>query len=108
MANIEIHLPEEIKDYAPDLHFFFSTMVRKLHTNRHKGTNHKDTPDVMVAEGLREIEEVWRAMSKEGQFETAVECVDVSNFMFLAARACWNMTRQQFEDLRNGGVNNGQ
>lgn len=100
MATICINIPDELVPFQHDLEYFVSTMVRKLHTNRHKGTNLNLDPSVMVLAAEKEIKEVWEAMANEGQFETAVECVDVANFMFLASRGLWQLTRADFERLR--------
>lgn len=99
---LNIYLPDELAEFKADLEYFVNTMLRKLHTNRHKGTGMGVRPDVMVARATEEIAEVWEAMGNEGQFETAVECADVANFMFLAAMSSLNMTREQFRSLKDG------
>ena len=97
MAKLEIHLPPEMEPYRADLEFFFSTMVRKLHTNRHKGTGHFSP--VVALDGLeQEVLEARQAL-KQGQFEFGVECADIANFAFLAARSAWEMTREDFVKL---------
>lgn len=95
--KIKVHLPEEMAAYKEDLEFFVSLMVRKLHTNRHKGVSTDLNPSEMVTKAAGEIEEIWEAMSAQGQFETAVECADVANFVFLAAMASLRMTREEFK-----------
>lgn len=95
--KIKVHLPEEMSAYKEDLEFFVSLMVRKLHANRHKGVSTDLDPAEMVKKATNEIEEVWGAMATQGQFETAVECADVANFVFLAAMASLRMTREEFK-----------
>lgn len=97
--KLEIYLPDEMEPYKEDMQFFVSLMVRKLHTNRHKGVGLSLRPDEMVSRATDEIQEVWEAMVNEGQFETAVECADAANFLFLAAMASLQMTRQDFDAM---------
>lgn len=101
MAEFKVYVPDEIKDYAPDLEYFVSTMVRKLHTNRHKGTSSDLDPNFMLTLAQKEHEEAEKALDNEGQFEFGVECVDAANMYFLAARGAWQMTRKEYEELRD-------
>lgn len=97
MPNLSVYLPNDMLPYKDDLEFFVSLMVRKLHANRHKGTGMDLDPAVMLLGASSEINEVWDAMAYKGQFETAVECADVANFVFLTAMASLGMTRQDFK-----------
>lgn len=100
MAEIRIALPPEMEPYRDDLEYFVATMVRKLHTNRHKSTG-KDLDVKSMIKGARiELTEANVSLAEEGQFEFTVECVDVANFMFLAARAAWDMTRKEYDAMR--------
>tara|TARA_Y100000310_G_scaffold324866_1_gene387322 strand:+ start:11904 stop:12233 length:330 start_codon:yes stop_codon:yes gene_type:complete len=98
--NIEVHLPKEMEPYAEDLKFFFSTMVRKLHTNRHKGVGYNVPLPALLTGIEKELGEVAQALDTQGQFEVAIEAADVANFAFLLAREVWHMSRQSFEGER--------
>lgn len=94
--NLTIAIPDEMAPYAEDVAFFVTLMVRKLHTNRHKGTD-KSMSLRMGIEGLEgELNETKEALATQGQFEVAVECADIANFAFLTARSALNMTREDF------------
>ena len=97
MQRVSVYLPEELQPYKDDLEFFVSLMVRKLHTNRHKGTGVDLNPVHMLQAAEHEITESYEAIRDKGQFEAAVECADVANFAFLAAMASLQMTRQDFK-----------
>ena len=97
MSDLRVPLPPELEPFRHDLEYFMSTMVRKLHTNRHKGSGRDYSPSEMLAGAFRELEEVEKARNEQGQFEVAIECADVANFMFLMARGVWNMTRDEFK-----------
>lgn len=103
MPRISIDIPEEMVPYAGDLEYFMATMVRKLHTNRHKGTSANLHLGRMMVLCELEIEEAIKARQTQGQFEFGVECADIANFAFLAARSGWNMTREEYEKYRNDG-----
>ena len=107
--EIKVFVPPEMAPYAQDLEYFVSTMVRKLHTNRHKGTTADPNPLKTLELVLGELEEAERAIRQEGQFEAVVECVDIANYAFLAAVSLLGMTREQFdklEDKSSKGVDN--
>lgn len=97
---IRVFLPKEMESYRGDLEFFVSTMVRKLHSNRHKGDNRAPDPVVMLDRAKDELFEARDAITNEGQFAAAVEFIDAANFMFLGARGLWDMTREDFETMR--------
>lgn len=102
MPELRIPLPPEMEPYKDDLEYFVATMVRKLYTNRHKGVGTDLDPGKMLHALADESNEAWSALAEEGQFEFGVECVDMANFAFLAARAAWDMTREQYEEMRDG------
>lgn len=103
MTELKIHLPSEMEPYRADLEFFFATMVRKLYTNRHKGTSERLNPKDMLRGVGEERIEAQQAL-KLGQFDFGVECADIANFAFLAARGAWEMTREEFDKLeKNDG-----
>jgi len=95
--RLSVYLPEELQPYKEDLEFFVSLMVRKLHTNRHKGVRVDLNPVFMLGAAEREIAEGREAIRDKGQFEAATECADVANFAFLAAMASLGMTREDFK-----------
>lgn len=97
--RLSVYLPEELQPYKEDLEFFVSLMVRKLHTNRHKGTGVDLNPVDMLKAAEHEINESYEAIRDKGQFEAATECADVANFAFLAAMASLQMTRQDFKAM---------
>lgn len=101
--RMSVHLPKEMLPYKEDLEFFVSLMVRKLHTNRHKGTDVGSlNPVLLLRAAAHEISEAHEAIADKGQFEAAVECADVANFAFLAAMASLHMTREDFRGVCNG------
>lgn len=97
--RLDVHLPDELEPYKADMEFFVSLMVRKMHTNRHKGTGVDLNPVTMLDAAIHEIEEAKESILSKGQFETAVECADIANFAFLAAMASLQMTRRDFKAL---------
>jgi len=97
--RLDVHLPDELEPYKADMEFFMSLMVRKMHTNRHKGTGVDLNPVTMLDAAIHEIEEAKESILFKGQFETAVECADIANFAFLAAMASLQMTRRDFKAL---------
>lgn len=100
MNGLNVPIPPEMEGYRADLEYFFQTMVRKLHTNRHKGVTSELNVKLMLKLADGEMAEVRDAIQNSGQFETAVECADVANFMFLAASAALQMTRDKFKELK--------
>lgn len=100
---MKIHLPEEIAHYEPELRFFFDLMVRKLHTNRHKGFGDdvtlEDLFKMLNAERI-ELMDAFNGKRNEGQFELAMEAVDVANFSFLIGLVALRMTKEDFEKAR--------
>lgn len=99
MAKIEVDIPDEIAAYAPDLRYFFETMVRKLHVNRHKGTSKELHLPTMHNYLQREVRELQEALRGPSQFEPTVEAADVANMAFLISSATWHMTRKEFDEL---------
>lgn len=93
-----IPLPVEMEPYRADLGYFFQTMVRKLHVNRHKGTSNTLSLEMLFAGLQGEIAELEVAVAKEGQFDAPLEAADVANFAFLIAQTIWHMTREQWEE----------
>jgi hypothetical protein len=102
MTLMLIHLPAEMSPYEHDLSYFFETMVRKLHVNRHKGTSKDLDVPGMVRSIRRELREFEEALKRGDQFAAPVEAADIANFAFLLSAAIWQMTRVEFDALRAG------
>jgi hypothetical protein len=100
MSELTVYLPPEMEPYKGDLEFFVATMVRKLHVNRHKGTGSDLHPGRMLVLLEEELDEAVKARHQSGQFEFGVECIDIANFAFLAARGAWQMTREEYDQSR--------
>lgn len=98
--KLSFNIPDEMAPYAEDIEFFVTLMVRKLHTNRHKGTGKELNVKQMLQFAKGELIEVEEALMTQGQFEVAVECADAANFAFLIARSTLNMTREEFIDTK--------
>lgn len=98
--QLTIHLPREIEQYEPELRFFFDLMVRKLHTNRHKGFCEDKTTGPMYHALQDEVKELEEALKEDGsQFDVALECADIANQAWLLALVALRMTK---EDFNNG------
>jgi len=98
--DLRVPLPEELEPFRADLEYFFSTMVRKLHVNRHKGTSKILDVDSLVKAIRLETDELEKAIREEGQFDAPLEACDVANFAFLTSMAIWHMTRKDFDEQR--------
>lgn len=101
--DLRVPLPEELEPFRADLEYFFSTMVRKLHVNRHKGTSKELHIGALVQAIRAETDELDKAIKNEGQFDAPLEACDVANFAFLTSMTIWHMTRAEFEKMRNAG-----
>ena len=95
--TIQTDLPPELEPFAKDLQFFFSLMVKKLYVNRHKGFAEGVTLPEMFEYMKLEMWEMVEAAHKEGQFQTAMEAVDVANFAFLVSLRALMLTKPEFE-----------
>lgn len=94
---MKVHLPDEISEYEPELRFFMELMVRKLHTNRHKGFAGKVTFTGLMDGLEREVTELQMAIDTSHQMDVATEAVDVANMAFLTATAALRMERPEFD-----------
>ena len=97
---MEIYLPPELVQYEGDLRFFVDLMVRKLHTNRHKGFTEGKTLTEILNRLDGERKELGAALDKEGQFDVALESADVANFAFLLALGALRMDKATYEKQR--------
>lgn len=104
MKTMEIHIPEEIKHYEPELRLFFDLMITKLHLNRSKGFIEDHSLADLYNAFFSEVNELSEAHENRGkepgehsQFDYALECVDVSNLSFLMALAVLRKTKEEFE-----------
>lgn len=95
---MDIHVPESIAHYEPELRYFFDSMVQKLNTNRHKGLVEGVTILDMVAGLKGELLELEQALATEGQFDVHMEAVDVANFAWLVSLMAMRMDRGQFNE----------
>jgi hypothetical protein len=98
---MKIHLPKEMLEHEPEIKFFMELMVRKLHTNRHKGFADNTTVGAQFKLLEAEILELKTALEKEGQFEAAVEAADVANVALLLGMRVLHMTRPSFNSERS-------
>lgn len=103
MSELRVYLPPEMEPYRGDLEFFVAIMVRKLHLNRHKGVDANLNPGRMLVLAEGEFNEAVHAWMKDSQFDLSVECADLANMAFLAARGAWQMTREEYKEAQNGG-----
>lgn len=101
MTRITVDLPASVAPFARDLEFFLQVMVRKLHTNRHKGF--AEGADVSsLLDGLdNERGELGLALLTLGQFESAVEAADVANMAFLVFSRLMAMDKVQYTKERD-------
>lgn len=98
--TMEVHLPDEITHYEPELRLFFDLMITKLNLNRTKGFIEGKTLNQLYKAFLSEVSELEEAHEKRGgfsQFDYSLECVDVSNQAFLLALAVLRKTKQEYE-----------
>lgn len=98
---MDVHVPDDIKAYEPELRFFMELMVRKLHLNRHKGFADRDTVPIMVKALNGEVSELITATQSESQFSVALEAADVANMAFLLSLVALRQNKKDFEDARN-------
>jgi hypothetical protein len=94
---IDVHLPNDIAGYGPDLRRFFDAMVMKLHFNRHKGFADGRHPIEMCDRAGDELKELRDALLRGSQEDVMSESADVANFAWLTALAAFRMTKEEFE-----------
>lgn len=94
---MKIKLPDEIKEYEPELRFFFDCMIAKLYTNRHKQFASGDLRHYLrgINEERYEMAEAYRS---ENQFAFYMETVDVANMAWLAGLKAMRMTKVEWEN----------
>jgi hypothetical protein len=97
---MNVYIPQELREYEDDLHFFFDLMIRKLHLNRHKGFVDDKTIQLFFSRLQDEMAELKSAIDSEAQFDVALECTDLSNIAFLLALCCLHQTKDQFNKER--------
>lgn len=103
--TMEIHLPDEVAHYEPELRLFFDLMITKLHLNRTKGYIEGKSLTDLYAALMNELGELQEAHENRGsvnknasQFDYALECVDLSNQSFLLALAVLRKTKEDYEN----------
>jgi len=94
---IDIHLPDGIAEYGPDLRRFFDAMVMKLYFNRHKGFADGCHPIEMCDKASDELKELRDALLHKSQEDVVLESADVANFAWLTALVAFRMTKEEFE-----------
>ena len=99
-TEINVPVPADIAHYAPDLRWFFETMVRKLYTNRHKGFGEYDEPKKLLDRLEGELLEMDQALAAEGQFDFTLEAVDVANFALLCALSATRMDKKRWGEVQ--------
>lgn len=97
--DLRVPLPLELEPFRADLEYFFSTMVRKMYINRHKGFGENSLND-LVEHFQNEVKEVLLALKEESQFNTAIECADCANQAFLIALKVWAMTKPEYKETQ--------
>lgn len=103
-GDITVPLTPELEPFREDLEYFMRTMVRKLHINRHKGFSERMSVIDLLTGAEQEYFELRAAVKEEGQFEAALEAVDVANMSFLVALKVWQMTKEEYKVMQNGGT----
>ena len=101
---MEIYIPKPIAHYEPELRFFMDAMVRKLHTNRHKGFAENVSLKQLLTQLRKETRELRDALNDEGQFALFMECVDVANQAWLLGLAATRMTRIDYDKETTNAV----
>lgn len=102
---MKIHVPDEMKQHEPQIRFFFDLMIRKLHTNRHKGFADDADPRDLFNHMEQETDELMTALREESQFNAAMEAVDVANFCLLLAMRVLSMDVVSFNQSRPAQTN---
>jgi NTP pyrophosphatase (non-canonical NTP hydrolase) len=82
---MEIHLPDGIKHYEPELKVFFDAMVYKLKVHASKGK--WEDADIYVLASLLdgEVEELCEALENGNSTEALLEAADCANYAMMIA-----------------------
>jgi NTP pyrophosphatase (non-canonical NTP hydrolase) len=82
---MEIHLPDEIADYEPQLRLFVDAMIYKLAQNSHKGKWEDVNVYEMMSRLAEEMEELHESFQKRSTTEALLEAADCANFAMIIA-----------------------
>lgn len=97
---MKVNTPTSMEQYEPQIEFFFSLMLMKLHTNRHKGFGGNTPLREILARLREEIIELEQELDNGDQFSAAVEAADIANFALLLAMRGLDMTRTEFDEQK--------
>lgn len=97
---MEIHVPETIKQYEPELRLVFDLMTTKLNLNRHKGFGESSDFNGLLAGMEAEIQELKDAFRAEDQMSAVMESIDCSNFGVLIAIMFLRRTKADYKQMQ--------
>lgn len=83
--NIEVAIPPEVAQYAPDIQRFVDAMVFKLSVNAHKGKWEDRGQAVNMGLLQKEVVELTEAINRGNMVEIMLEAADVANFALIAS-----------------------
>ena len=83
--NIEVAIPPEVAQYAPDIQRFVDAMVYKLGVKSHKGKWENMTSGVAHELLQKEVVELTEAIERGNMVEIMLEAADVANFALIAS-----------------------
>lgn len=83
--NIEVAIPPEVAQYAPDIQRFVDAMVYKLSLNAHKGRWEDRSQAVNMGLLENEVTELTEAIDRGNMVEIMLEAADVANFALIAS-----------------------
>ena len=83
--NIEVAIPPEVAQYAPDIQRFVDAMVYKLGVKSHKGKWENMTIGVAHELLQKEVVELTEAIERGNMVEIMLEAADVANFALIAS-----------------------
>ena len=83
--NIEVAIPPEVAQYAPDIQRFVDAMVYKLARNAHKGRWEDRTQYANTELLQKEVVELTEAIERGNMVEIMLEAADVANFALIAS-----------------------
>ncbi len=83
--NIEVAIPPEVAQYAPDIQRFVDAMVYKLARNAHKGRWEDRGQAANMGLLQKEVVELTEAINRGNMVEIMLEAADVANFALIAS-----------------------
>lgn len=85
MSKLEVLLPDEVEQYAPDIRRFLDAMVYKLKVHHKKGRWESMSIEDAQAKLAGEIEELDDAIAGGNLIEILTEAADVANYAMIIA-----------------------